>query len=70
MQIDSKVRPLKVCYTCRHWSDQYKGLCVRLNQGVGKFWICEAWLVADAPHLAENRPAKPSCPTPPQPTGG
>lgn len=36
-------RPLKVCHTCRHWIYQYKGLCERLGQGVGKFWFCEEW---------------------------
>ncbi len=41
-----KPRPLKVCSTCHHWSYKYKGLCSRLNQGVGKFWACEAWQAA------------------------
>ncbi len=36
-------RPLKVCHTCRHWSTRYKGFCARLQQGVGRFWICEDW---------------------------
>jgi hypothetical protein len=39
-------RPLKVCHTCRHWVYQYKGLCQRLGQGVGKFWYCEEWTEA------------------------
>jgi len=39
-------RPLKVCHTCGHWVYQYKGLCRRLNQGVGKFWFCEEWTEA------------------------
>lgn len=42
-----ETRPLKVCYTCRYWTYTYKGLCTRLNQGVGKFWICEDWTGAD-----------------------
>jgi len=44
--------PLKVCSTCRYWVYRYKGLCTRLNQGVGKFWICEDWTAADAHPLA------------------
>jgi len=34
---------LKVCCTCNFWSSRYKGFCHRLEQGVGKFWICEDW---------------------------
>ncbi len=34
---------MKVCCTCRHWSAKHKGLCTRLNQGAGKFWICQDW---------------------------
>ena len=34
---------LKVCLTCRYWSYKYKGLCERLNQGAGRFWICADW---------------------------
>lgn len=37
---------LKVCCTCAYWSYRYKGYCHRLEQGVGKFWICEEWLAA------------------------
>jgi hypothetical protein len=47
MTTQLKSRPLKVCSTCRYWSYKYKGLCSRLNQGVGKFWACEEWLAAD-----------------------
>lgn len=43
-------RPLKVCHTCQHWVYQYKGLCQRLGQGVGKFWYCEEWTEAAADH--------------------
>lgn len=39
---------LKVCCTCSFWSSRYKGFCHRLEQGVGKFWMCEDWkAVAD-----------------------
>jgi hypothetical protein len=34
---------LKVCCTCSHWSFQHKGFCHRLEQGAGKFWMCEDW---------------------------
>jgi hypothetical protein len=39
--------PVKVCYTCRYWSAKYKGLCQRLNQGVGKFYSCADWAEAN-----------------------
>lgn len=38
-----KERPLKICSTCRYWSTKYKGFCERLQQGVGKFHLCEGW---------------------------
>jgi hypothetical protein len=44
---------LKVCHTCQHWSYRYKGYCARLNQGVGRFWMCEEWTEAPA---AKNPP--------------
>ena len=47
MAVNRKIRPLKVCSTCRDWTYKYKGLCTRLNQGVGKFWLCEDWAAAD-----------------------
>ena len=47
MPVSLKTRPLKVCSTCHHWVYRYKGLCTRLNQGVGKFWSCEDWMAAD-----------------------
>jgi hypothetical protein len=58
-------RPLKVCSTCRYWVYRYKGLCTRLNQGVGKFWICEDWLAPEdqAAAAAAGNPG-------PQPAGG
>jgi hypothetical protein len=63
MPVSLKAHPLKVCSTCHHWVYRYKGLCTRLNQGVGKFWRCEDW---DA---AEDRlaPAAPGTPAPTAP---
>jgi hypothetical protein len=43
MSATSEDRPLKVCSTCRHWTPKYKGFCDRLQQGAGKFFICEGW---------------------------
>jgi hypothetical protein len=56
---------LKVCSTCHYWFYTHKGLCARLNQGVGKFWLCENWLAADDRLL----PAAPGgeAPHPPSP---
>ncbi len=52
-------RSLKVCHTCRHWVHKYKGLCVRLDQGVGKFWFCQDWQETDgAPPLQSGDPLK------------
>jgi hypothetical protein len=46
---------LKVCCTCGYWSYQHKGFCQRLEQGAGKFWVCEDWsataAAAGEPHL-------------------
>ena len=50
MTTQEEKRPLKVCHTCRHWIYQYKGLCDRLGQGVGKFWFCEEWVPAARHH--------------------
>jgi len=41
-EVNEKSR-LKVCCTCSFWSSRYKGFCHRLEQGVGKFWMCEDW---------------------------
>jgi hypothetical protein len=57
MSVGLTERPLKVCSTCRHWTYKYKGLCTRLNQGVGKFWICSDWVAAEARPPAEGRTA-------------
>lgn len=59
MPINLQGRPLKVCSTCRHWLYRYKGLCIRLNQGVGKFWSCADWRAAEDRPGAET-PASPS----------
>jgi hypothetical protein len=34
---------LKVCRTCRHWSEKHKGFCIRLGHGAGQFWMCQDW---------------------------
>ena len=52
MSEKSEKSRLKVCCTCAFWSYQYKGFCHRLEQGVGKFWICEDWSAVAAE--AEN----------------
>ena len=46
MPASLKAHSLKVCSTCHYWVYRYKGLCTRLNQGVGKFWLCEDWSAA------------------------
>ncbi len=48
MSEDSKKNRLKVCCTCSFWSYQHKGFCHRLEQGAGKFWMCEDWKAAAA----------------------
>jgi hypothetical protein len=40
-------RPLKVCHTCRNWSYKLKGYCLLMEQGVGRFWVCEDWLARE-----------------------
>jgi len=60
MAVTREIRPLKVCGTCRYWVYRYKGLCTRLNQGVGKFWRCEDWLAAEEP----RSPAAPGADSP------
>ena len=61
MAVNREIRPLKVCSTCRSWTYKYKGLCTRLNQGVGKFWLCEDWAAADD----RSVPAAPGADAPP-----
>lgn len=43
MPAPKEERPLKVCSTCCFWTPKYKGFCEQLQQGAGKFWICEGW---------------------------
>jgi hypothetical protein len=65
MAIPETDRPLKVCHTCRYWSYRYKGLCLRLEQGVGKFWTCEDW-AAIVPAESDSAEVNPphAAPTP------
>jgi hypothetical protein len=65
MAVNRKLHPLKVCSTCHYWVYRYKGLCTRLNQGVGKFWRCEDWAAADN-RLVTPAPGAPA-PIPPRP---
>ena len=59
MTVKQEARPLKVCSTCRYWVYRYKGLCTRLNQGVGRFWLCEDWAAA-ADRLVSAAPEAPA----------
>ncbi len=60
--------PLKVCYTCRSWTPKHKGVCLRVNQGVGKFWHCEDWTAAsEADRAAPEAAASCACPASRQP---
>lgn len=43
MPDEQSARPLKVCSTCGYWTKKYKGFCRRLEQGAGRFHICEDW---------------------------
>ena len=43
MSATEKKRSLKVCSTCGHWTPKLKGFCDKLQQGAGKFHICEGW---------------------------
>jgi len=70
MAVNREIRPLKVCYTCHHWVYRYKGLCTRLNQGVGKFWRCADWAATDARLLPAAPGAEAPPPAPPEPKGG
>jgi len=58
MSEKSEKRPLKVCSTCQYWSVQHKGFCHRLEQGVGKFWMCADWSAA----VAEGKVPHPNTP--------
>jgi len=65
MAVNREIRPLKVCSTCHYWVYRYKGLCTRLNQGVGKFWLCEDWAAAGHPPVPA--PPEGEAPIPPSP---
>ena len=41
-------KQLKACCTCSYWTFKHKGFCHRLEQGAGKFWMCEDWSAAAA----------------------
>jgi len=57
---------VKVCHTCQYWSYRYKGYCARLNQGVGRFWMCEEWTQAPGGEPREESPqAGPAAPAQP-----
>jgi hypothetical protein len=58
MSENADKRPLKVCSTCKFWSVQYKGFCHRLEQAVGKFWMCADWSAG----VAENEVSLPAAP--------
>jgi len=64
MSTNHNLRPLKVCSTCCHWSYKYKGLCSRLNQGVGRFWTCQDWTGADQPAPPSGDPEAPGAAAP------
>ncbi|MDD2902864.1 MAG: hypothetical protein PHU44_10575 [Syntrophales bacterium] len=44
MNLKKRGSALKVCRTCRYWSDKHKGTCTRLQRGAGQFWMCDEWL--------------------------
>lgn len=44
MNLKKRGFALKVCRTCRYWSDKHKGTCTLLKQGAGQFWMCDEWL--------------------------
>ena len=50
MNLTKRGSALKVCRTCRYWSDKYKGTCTLIKRGTGQFWMCDEWLeiTADA----------------------
>jgi hypothetical protein len=50
MKPKKKKSAMKVCRTCRFWSDKHKGTCTRIDRGAGQFWVCDEWLeVSDDP---------------------
>jgi hypothetical protein len=60
MALKQKGFTLKVCRTCRYWSDKHKGFCTRVQQGAGQFWMCEDWLEIpdNPPNPQENEGQK------------
>ncbi len=60
MSATKEKRPLRVCSTCRHWTPKLKGFCDKLQQGAGKFHICEGWSDAaeDEEDLTVAKPQK------------
>ena len=46
MSESHEISYLRACCTCSFWSYQHKGFCHRLEQGAGKFWMCEDWNAA------------------------
>jgi hypothetical protein len=52
MSATKQQRSLKVCSTCQHWTPKLKGFCAKIQQGAGKFHICEGW--SDAAEEAED----------------
>lgn len=58
MSASEEKRSLKVCSTCRHWTPKLKGYCDKLQQGAGKFHICEGW--SDAAAEASDLVAAPT----------
>jgi len=63
MALKKKGFTLKVCGTCRYWSDKHKGVCSRLQQGVGQFWMCEDWMeITNNPANSRESGAKEATP--------
>ena len=58
MSATKEKRSLKVCSTCRHWTPKLKGFCDKIQQGAGKFHICEGWsdAAAEAEDLMVTKP--------------
>ncbi len=38
---------VKVCKTCRFWSEAVKGQCTKTSTACGQFWRCEQWSAED-----------------------
>lgn len=35
--------PVKICRTCRFWTEEPKGFCQLHQQAVGQFFFCGRW---------------------------